>query len=238
MKTLINLALLSLSKMAQLTQEEVKERLKNLTPEQMQELIKQQCVFCKIVAGEIPAYKIYEDANFLAFLDVNPACAGHTLVIPKAHVSVLPQMPDQLAAGIFILVRELAGKIFEATNAEGITVLQRNGQVAGQVVPHVHIHIVPRYADDQVQDGWEPKKLSEEQFKEAQRKIVEALSKLAPKDTSERATSAPHQAASSQHISESNVSHISGSKAEGERKEEIKEPKKKKRLPQVKPRLP
>ncbi len=161
--------------MAQLSQEEVKERLKNLTPEQMQELVKQQCIFCKIVAGEIPAYKIYEDNNFLAFLDANPSNAGHTLVIPNQHFSVLPQLPDNLAAALLVLVKRLASTIFETTKAEGITILQRNGQVAGQVVSHVHFHIIPRYTDDKIQDSWEPRKLTEEQFKDVQQKIVKTL---------------------------------------------------------------
>lgn len=175
--------------MTQLSQEEIQERLKNLSPEQVQELIKQQCVFCKIVAGEIPTYKVYEDEAFLAFLDANPANAGHTLVIPKQHISVLPQMPDKLAASIGVLITKLSAIIFEATGAEGINILQNNGQVAGQVVPHVHFHIIPRHTEDKAAFSWEPKKLSKEQFEEAQKKILERLSQpMRPASSSETAS--------------------------------------------------
>lgn len=165
-----------------LSQEEVQERLKNLTPEQMQELVKQQCIFCKIVAGDIPSYKVYEDNNFLAFLDINPANPGHTIVIPKKHYSVIPQIPDQEAAAYFILIKRLTGIIYEATGAVRMQLMQ-----FGIDVPHIHLHIIPRFEEDgqdTLYSPFTPKKLTEEQLKEIQAKILKRLkepTKQAPK---------------------------------------------------------
>ncbi len=168
--------------LAGLTPEEQKakapELLKKLSPEQI-EFIKQQqaaggqCVFCRIIKGEIPAKTVYEDANFLAFLDINPASPGHTLVIPKEHIAVLPQLPDELAAKAMVLIKKLAGVVFDATNAQGLNIIQKNGSVAGQAVPHIHFHIIPRFEDDKLNFEWDPLKLSEEQFKEMQKRISE-----------------------------------------------------------------
>ncbi len=216
--------------MTQLSEAEIQERLKNLTPEQMQELIKQQCVFCKIVAGEIPTHKVYEDNNFLAFLDVNPANVGHTLVIPKVHISVLPQLPDELAATLAVLVKQLSGKIFEATGAEGVNILQNNGQAAGQVVPHVHFHIIPRFPEDKISFAWEPKKLIEDQFKEAQKKIVNAIGGKAENSPAIQQIEKPSAPSQKSAEDTSEQTPRASSKAEGKPKKE-KSPKIKSRLP-------
>ena len=159
----------------QITEEQkkaIQEKLKQMSPEQIQEMIKQQCLFCKIAKKEIPAKIIYEDSSHIAFLDINPAAPGHTIVIPKEHYSVLPQMTDNATADMFKLVKELSGKVFEAMNAEGINILQRNGKAAGQEVPHVHVHIIPRFKNDKVGLLWEPLKLTDEQFTEIQNRIL------------------------------------------------------------------
>lgn len=172
--------------MAELSEQEIKERLKNLTPEQMQELVKQQCVFCKIVAGEIPAYKIYEDKLHLAFLDINPANPGHVMVIPKKHYSVIPQMPDEEAGLYFIIIKRIIAAVHQAVGALRVQLLR-----IGELVPHVHIHVIPRFEDDGLETltkPYEPKKFTEEQFKAIQEKIVKTISKPAeakpaPKET-------------------------------------------------------
>lgn len=106
------------------------------------------CIFCKIVAGEIPCHKLYEDEHVLAFLDIGPLSAGHTLVIPKGHYEAIDQVPAEVAASMGRVIPSLSKAIRQATGAESWNLLQNNGASAGQVVPHVHLHIIPRFAGD------------------------------------------------------------------------------------------
>lgn len=106
------------------------------------------CIFCKIVTGEIPCHKLYEDDDVLAFLDIGPLSAGHTLVIPKGHYETIDQVPAEIAAAMFKIVPGLSQAIMQATGATSWNLLQNNGSDAGQVVPHVHLHIIPRFAGD------------------------------------------------------------------------------------------
>jgi len=113
------------------------------------------CIFCKIANGEIPAKKIYEDQKFLAFLDVNPRAAGHCLVIPKRHAATLSDISQEDAGHMFQIVRYLAKMIIERMGAKGYNVGSNNGEAAGQVVAHLHIHIIPRYDTDKHKAGFE-----------------------------------------------------------------------------------
>lgn len=106
------------------------------------------CIFCKIVAGQIPCHKLYEDDRILAFLDVGPLSAGHALVIPKGHHRTIDQVPPEVAAAMGRIVPSLSKAIMTATGASSWNLLQNNGEAAGQVVPHVHLHIIPRFAGD------------------------------------------------------------------------------------------
>lgn len=162
-----------LNEISKLQLENQKERLTNflktLTPEQVEFLKKRQpaeCIFCLIAKKQIPAKVIYEDGLIMAFLDINPVNKGHALIIPKKHYNVLPQMEDKEVEHLFKIVKYLSGVIFGAVNAEGITVMQRNGKAAGQEVPHVHVHIIPRFKDDGFIEKWEPKKLKEKELNE------------------------------------------------------------------------
>lgn len=108
----------------------------------------QQCLFCRIISGEIPAAKVYEDDNILAILDINPVNIGHTLVIPKAHYDALYVLPEDLLCEMSIGVQKLAVAIKHATAADGINIEMNNDRAAGQLIDHAHIHIVPRYTND------------------------------------------------------------------------------------------
>ncbi len=102
------------------------------------------CIFCAIAKGEIPSFKIYEDDLVLAYLDINPFTKGHTLVIPKVHSSGLLDTSDETLASIISRVKKVAAHLKDALPCDGFNILQNNGQCAGQTVPHVHFHIVPR----------------------------------------------------------------------------------------------
>ena len=103
-----------------------------------------ECIFCKIVAGEIPCKKVYEDKGSLAFLDINPRNPGHTLVIPRKHVQDIFSISEGDAAELIKAIRRVAIGVQKATDAKGISITQSNGQLAGQLVPHMHFHIIPR----------------------------------------------------------------------------------------------
>lgn len=110
--------------------------------------MKNDCLFCAIGAGEIPSFKIYEDEDFLAYLDINPFSEGHTLVIPKAHAAGLCDAPDALLGRLFACVKRVAAHLKEALPCDGFNILQNNGEAAGQTVKHLHVHIVPRREGD------------------------------------------------------------------------------------------
>ena len=103
------------------------------------------CIFCKIVAGKIPCVKIYEDDNSLAFMDIGPVSPGHVLLISKEHFLTLDEMPAESVAKTCMALPAIVGAVQKATGCGGVNVLQNNGTLAGQVVPHVHFHIIPRY---------------------------------------------------------------------------------------------
>ncbi len=112
------------------------------------------CIFCKIVAGQIPCTRVYEDDAVLAFMDIGPIVKGHTLVIPKAHHDPLTAVPSDLLARVIEVVRRVAAAQVAGLKADGVNVHQSNGAVAGQVVPHVHFHVIPRFADDGHRWNW------------------------------------------------------------------------------------
>jgi len=115
------------------------------------------CLFCKIVAGDIPSTRIYEDDDVLAFMDIGPLVPGHALVIPKAHHSPLADTPDDVLAKVIAVVRRIARAQVEGLGADGVNVHQANGAAAGQVVPHLHFHVVPRFANDGHHWNWTPR---------------------------------------------------------------------------------
>lgn len=105
------------------------------------------CVFCKIISGDIPSYKVYEDDNFLAILDISQTTLGHTLVMPKKHYSNMLEMPKVDYEQLMGLVQQLAIKITKNLNASGCNILINSNEVAGQTVMHTHVHIIPRYTE-------------------------------------------------------------------------------------------
>jgi len=112
------------------------------------------CIFCKIIAGELPAKKVYEDDNCLAFMDINPVTKGHTLVIPKKHFEDIMNTPDDLLGKVIAAARKVALAQKNGLHADAVNVTQANGQLAGQIIPHIHFHIIPRLQNDPESHGW------------------------------------------------------------------------------------
>lgn len=135
------------------------------------------CVFCKIINGEIPCVKVYEDKEVLAFLDISPVNKGHTLVIPKKHYEVITEVPQKTFTKLMAELHTIATAVVIATNAEGFNIINNNKKVASQEVPHVHFHIIPRFSDDTFGHKWPTVKYSENEIEEYRKKIEKELKK-------------------------------------------------------------
>ena len=133
------------------------------------------CVFCKIVAGQIPALKVFEDDSTLSFVDIGPLAEGHLLVIPKQHFETLHEMSPEKVAALTRHLPRLGQAVMKAVSAQGYNVLQNNGKVSGQVVLHVHFHIIPRVADDGLGYRWNASKYPEGRAEAVRQQIVNAF---------------------------------------------------------------
>lgn len=114
----------------------------------------EDCIFCKMVAGQIPVTKIYEDEIVLSFLDIGPISNGHALVIPKQHFEKLHECPAELLGQVFTRIGKIAGAVAKAMNSDGYNLLCNNGRAAGQLIEHLHFHVVPRKTGDGVFNRW------------------------------------------------------------------------------------
>lgn len=133
----------------------------------------ENCIFCKIANGEIPAASLYEDDDFKVILDLGPASKGHALILPKAHAANIYELPDELAAKAMILAKKMATKMTDALKCDGFNIVQNNGEVAGQTVFHFHMHLIPRYNGDHVGITWTPGTLTDEDREDILAKIKE-----------------------------------------------------------------
>jgi histidine triad (HIT) family protein len=132
-------------------------------------------IFTRIVNGEIPAHRVYEDDLVLAFLDIGPLAPGHVLLIPKEEFETLDQVPEAIAARLGAVLPKLVRAVREASGAAGINVLQNNGKTAGQEVPHVHYHVIPRVEGDGLGYRWHPKSYGEGEAEAIRHKLVALL---------------------------------------------------------------
>lgn len=117
------------------------------------------CVFCKIIKGEIPSFKVFENDWVFSFLDINPLAKGHALVIPKKHYENVFDIPEEELKEIISIAKKLAGRIKEKLNADGVNLMNASGQAAEQSVNHFHLHIIPRYKNDglELNKWWQSK---------------------------------------------------------------------------------
>ena len=129
------------------------------------------CVFCKMIEGQIPVTRVYEDEAVLAFLDIGPISDGHTLVIPKQHCATLDGCDPEVLAEVGARLGKIADAVATAMEADGYNVLSNNGSAAGQVVNHLHFHVIPRKAGDRVFTQWPSYKYKKGQIDEIAAKI-------------------------------------------------------------------
>ncbi len=133
--------------------------------------MKDDCIFCKLANHVFDTNIIYEDDDFTVILDVNPATAGHALILPKEHYADLYEIPEDLLARASALAKKLVTALTPILHADGYNVVQNNGETAGQTVFHFHIHLIPRYKDDGQVIGWKPGKPEADELKELAEKL-------------------------------------------------------------------
>lgn len=129
------------------------------------------CIFCKIANGEIPAATLYEDEEFRVILDLGPATKGHALILPKKHYADLFEIDEGGAARAFVLAKKMTAKLTDILGCDGYNVVQNNKEAAGQTVFHFHIHLIPRYKNDECGFGWKTGKLSDKDREEILAKL-------------------------------------------------------------------
>jgi histidine triad (HIT) family protein len=135
----------------------------------------EECIFCKIIKGEIPSHKVYEDEKTFAFLDINPMNIGHTLVVPKNHVSKITLTEEEDLLALAKTLKKVIKGVEESLGVDNLNVFVNQGRDAGQLVPHLHYHVVPRHRGDGVEFDVPQRKLSEEEFKDLAEKIRNAI---------------------------------------------------------------
>ncbi len=133
---------------------------------------KEDCIFCKIAAGEIPSKTLYEDERFRIILDVGPATRGHALILPKEHYADLWELPEDLAAESIKLARKMTAKMKDVLQCDGFNLVQNNGYAAGQTVFHFHLHLIPRYDSGEKLVSWHVGTPTEEELEEVRKTIV------------------------------------------------------------------
>ena len=133
------------------------------------------CIFCKIVGGEIPSERVYEDEQCIAFLDINPIAAGHTLLIPRVHHENLLDTPREVLDALMAAAPKVAKAVLAATGGEGFNFFQFNGSCAGQEVFHIHFHIIPRRGGDGVSYQWEQGQYGEGEMAALGERVREAM---------------------------------------------------------------
>ena len=149
------------------------------------------CNICKIVEGEVESKKVYEDDSLLVILHPKPAAPGHLVLMPKEHLSIFENIPDGLVNHMFNVASKLSASIFASMGVQGTNIFMQNGVPAGQTVPHVMVHIIPRAENDGVGLVWEPKTLDEEEMSTVELKIKEETKGIMAQGGVEKAIAAP-----------------------------------------------
>lgn len=149
-----------------------KEQLAQMSPEQIAEMQKQQCIFCQIISGKVASKKVYEDEKCLAILDINPANPGHILILPKEHHAIMPLMPAEEVAHLSRITKKISAAQIRGLKAEGTNIFMANGAAAGQKAPHFMIHSIPRKSGDGITSFSIPKnQITAEDLKKLQAAI-------------------------------------------------------------------
>ena len=159
-------------------QEELKEKVKNMSPEELRKFQKEQCIFCHIIKKDVQSRKIYEDDNCLAILDINPANPGHILLLPKEHYAIMPQIPDDIISYLAKITKDLSAICLKTFKAEGTNIFIANGLAAGQKAQHFMIHIIPRMDKDGLNLNLNENTISKEELKQIKIPILKKVNEI------------------------------------------------------------
>lgn len=132
----------------------------------------ENCIFCKIANGEIPSRTLYEDDDFRVIMDLSPVTKGHSLILPKNHYRNIYELPEDIAAKALPLAKKMAALMTQRLGAEGFNIIQNNNEIAGQSVFHFHMHLIPRYSDDNQSFVMKPQKMTDEQLDEIRDTLI------------------------------------------------------------------
>lgn len=206
----------------QMSEEEVQalqEKIKDMSPEELKEFQKKQCIFCHIIAGKVQAKKIFEDDKTLAVLDINPANPGHILLLPKEHYAIMPQLPEDELIHIFMVAKSLSNTALKTLEASGTNIIVANGPAAGQKAQHFMIHIIPRKENDNLSFDIPQKKIPEKDLDVIQQKLSQKMASTTPTTKKEEIPPALKRLQQEQEKNETE-----GGIVEAEFKEEPKKP--------------
>lgn len=135
----------------------------------------ENCIFCKLANGDIPTATVYEDEYLRAIMDAAPANKGHIIILPKSHAANIYEIEDEYVSRAFVLAKKLAVALKKLTGCDGVNILQNNGGAAGQTVFHFHVHVIPRFKDDDCTIVWKPTSYEDGEASEVAKKIAELL---------------------------------------------------------------
>ena len=161
-----------------ISQEQLKalqEKISQMSPEELKEFQKKQCIFCQIVSGKVQARKVYENDKVIAILDINPANPGHTLLLTKEHYSIMPQLPDDEVAYVFMVVKSLSNSMLRSIDAQGTNIIVANGVAAGQRAQHFMVHVIPRKENDGVNFVLPQKTMEQNEIEAVGNKLIASL---------------------------------------------------------------
>ena len=164
----------------QLNEEQIKalqEKLKSMSPEELKEFQKKQCIFCQIISGNVQSRKIYEDEHVLAVLDINPSNPGHILIMPRDHYSIMPQIPEEEVGHIFLVAKMLSNASLRALEVQGSNIIVANGVAAGQRAQHFMVHLIPRKENDNLNFEVPQKNIPEKELESMQEMLSGSLGK-------------------------------------------------------------
>ena len=135
----------------------------------------ENCIFCKLANGDIPTATVYEDEYLRAIMDAAPANKGHIIILPKSHAANIYEIEDEYVSRAFVLAKKLAVALKKLTGYDGVNILQNNGGAAGQTVFHFHVHVIPRFKNDDCTIVWKPTSYEDGEASEVAKKIAELL---------------------------------------------------------------
>jgi len=161
-----------------ISQEQLKalqEKIKQMSPEELKEFQKKQCMFCQIIAEKVQSKKIYEDERALAILDINPANPGHILLLTKEHFTIMPQLPDEEISHIFMVAKSISNSMLRSIDAQGTNIIVANGIAAGQRAQHFMVHIIPRKENDGVNFVLPQKAMQDQEIEAIGNRLIAAL---------------------------------------------------------------